>query len=401
MNWMWMDMNSYFASVEQALRPELRGRAVGVIPVEADSTCVIAASYDAKSSGVKVGTSVREARRLCPGITLVKARPKIYVEVHHRVLKSVDQCAEVHRIYSIDEWAFQLRGDDRRPEQAHRIAQHIKRQVREDFGPWMTCSIGIAPTRLLAKIASNLQKPDGLTALSVEDLPARLESLPLRSLYGISHGMLARLDKHGIQNVRELWQVSRIEAARIWGSVSGSHWWDGFHGHDEPELPTRRRSMSHGNVLEPRFRNEEGARSILVRLLCKLAQRLRRSGYFANSLSISVKEVSGGRFSAEIGLPGVDDTPTLLEHFHRLWQQRMASARPIIKVDVRVAGLVLASQMSRSLFAEAEKLRRLSKTLDEINERWGSSTLYFGPVHHYRQLMDNKIAFGRIPDEID
>ena len=400
MNWMLTDMDSYFASVEQSLRPELRGRPVGVIPVETDSTCVIAASYAAKRRGVKVGTGVREARQLCPGIALVKARPKIYVQVHHRILQSVDKCAEVYRVYSIDEWAVRLQGDNRRPEQARQLAQDIRRQMLEDFGPWMTCSIGIAPTRLLAKIASDLQKPNGITVLPVGDLPGRLENLALQDLCGISHGMLARLNQHDIRSVRELWEVSRDQAICIWGSVSGANWWAGFHGHDEPEIPTRRRSMSHGSVLEPRFRNEEGARGILVRLVCKLAQRLRQGGYVARSMRISIQDAQGGGSSAEIGLPAANDTPTLLEQFYKLWQ-RTRGVCPIKKVDVCVAGLVLASQVSRPLFGEIEKLQRVSQTIDEINERWGSSTVYFGPVHDYRQPMENKIAFGRIPDELD
>src|SRR5271154_2905282 len=103
MNWLFIDMNSYFASVEQHLRPELRGRAVAVIPVESEHTCVIAASYDAKIHGVKTGTRVSDARRLCPGITIVKARPDIYVQVHHAILRSVDKCAPIHKVYSIDE----------------------------------------------------------------------------------------------------------------------------------------------------------------------------------------------------------------------------------------------------------------------------------------------------------
>jgi DNA polymerase-4 len=401
MNWMLTDMNSYFASVEQFLRPELRGRPVGVIPVETDSTCVIAASHDAKRRGVKVGTRVPEARRLCPGIVLVQARPGIYVQIHHRLLESVDKCAKVHRVYSIDEWNIQLRGEDRHPEQARNLARRIKQQLLDDFGPWMTCSIGIAPTRLLAKIASDLQKPDGLTLLPVDDLPDRLEHLPLESLCGISRGMLARLDRHGIRNVRELWEVSREQAVRIWGSVSGAHWWTGFHGHDEPELSTRRRSMSHGSVLEPRLRNEEGARGVLVRLVCKLGQRLRRDGYFARRLRIVVKDVRGGCFSDEIGLPYVSDTPTLLQQFDKLWQRRASSGCPIQKVDACVSGLAPTSQVARSLFDEVEKLQRVSQAIDQINSRWGPSTVYFGPVHHYRHPMENKIAFSRIPDESD
>jgi len=401
MNWMLTDMDAYFASAEQYLRPELRGRPVGVIPIETESTCVIAASYDAKRLGVKVGTGVREARRLCPGIVFVKARPKIYVQIHHRILESVDKWAEVHRVYSIDEWTVQLRGDNQCPDRATRLAREIKKQILADFGPWMTCSIGIAPTRLLAKIASNLQKPNGLTVLPASEMPGRIEHLPLQKLCGISHGMLARLDKHGIHNIRELWAISRAQSICIWGSVGGAHWWAGFHGHDEPELPTRRQSMSHGNVLEPRFRNEEGARCIMARLVCKLAQRLRRSGYLATSLRISTRDVRGGGISDEASLPSVHDTPTILQQFYKLWQRRPPSVCPIKKVDVCVAGLVLASQVSRPLFGEFEKLQRISQTIDEINDRWGTSTIYFGPIHDYRQPMENKIAFGRIPDELD
>ena len=401
MNWMFTDMDSYFASVEQHLRPELRGRPVGVIPVETDSTCVIAASYDAKRRGVKVGTSVREARQLCPGIALVKARPKTYVQMHHRLLQSVDQCAEVCRVYSIDEWSVRLQGDHRHPEQARELAQDIKRKLLEDFGPWLTCSIGIAPSRLLAKIASDLQKPNGITVLPVEDLPGPLENLALQDLCGISDGMLARLNKHGIRSVRELWEVSRSQAIRIWGSVSGASWWGGFHGLDEPEIPTRRRSMSHGSVLEPRFRNQEGAHGILVRLVCKLAHRLRHEGYVARTMRISVNDMHGSGSSAEISLPAANDTPTLLGQFYKLWQRHTLGVCRIKKVDVCVTGLVLATQVSPPLFGEIEKLQRVSQTIDKINERWGSSTVYFGPVHNYLQPMENKIAFGRIPDDLD
>ena len=160
MNWLFIDMNSYFASVEQHLRPEFRGRSVAVIPVESENTCVIAASHEAKRFGVKTGTRVSDARQMCPGIVLVKARPDLYVKVHHAILRSVDKCAPVHKVYSIDEWAIRLQGREQKPEVAVALGTQIKRQLLQDFSPWLTCSIGIAPTRLLAKIASDLQKPD-------------------------------------------------------------------------------------------------------------------------------------------------------------------------------------------------------------------------------------------------
>lgn len=396
-----MDMDSYFASVEQSLRPELRERPVGVIPVETESTCLIAASYDAKRLGIKTGTSVRDARRLCPGIKLVKARPKLYVEVHNRILESVDKCAPVEKVYSIDEWTFRLRGEDKRPEMALKLAREIKKQLLADFDPWLSSSIGIASSRLLAKIASGLQKPNGLTVLPVEDMPDRISHLTLKSLCGIGDGMLSRLNRHGIQTIRDLWELSRSQSVQVWGSIGGAQWWAGFHGIDEPEGEAHRRSMTHGNVLEPRFRNREGAREILLRLLCKLAHRLRRDGYFAKVMTVSTVDIHGGRVVDKIALPCANDTLTLLLQFEKIWNRRAETQVPIKKVDVCVGHLVAASQVSKPLFDDVEKLQRASQAIDQINQRLGSQSIYVGAIHHCRQHMDNKIAFGRIPDEAE
>jgi len=400
LNWMLIDMNSYFASVEQHLRPELRGRRVAVIPVESENTCVIAASHDAKRFGVKTGTRVKDARQLCPEIVFVRARPDIYVKVHHAILRSVDQCVPVHKVYSIDEWTIRLLGDEQKREKAIALGRRIKQQLLHDFSPWLTCSIGIAPTRLLAKIASELRKPDGLTVLDPSELPEKLDHFSLDDLCGIGHGMLARLDAHGIRSVRDLWAIGKQQAIQVWGSVCGGDWWAGFHGYDEPEPSTRRRSMSHANVLDPKFRNAEGAYGIMVRLLCRLGARLRHDGYFAQYLRVHLKNVRGSYWREEIALPCVQDTAALLEKFQTLWRQRSPNSDPPIKVGVEVAGLVPAEHVSCSLFDELEKPRRVSQAIDKINQRWGASTIYFGSIHGFRHQMDDKIAFGRIPPEI-
>lgn len=394
---MLVDMNSYFASVEQHLRPELRGRKVAVIPVESENTCVIAASYDAKRSGVKTGTRVKDARQLCPEIVLVKARPDVYVKTHHAILQSVEQCLPVHKVHSIDEWAIQLIGQERKRETAITLGRRIKQQLLNDFSPWLTCSIGIAPTQLLAKIASELKKPDGLTVLCPSDLPDRLDHLLLDDLCGIGHGMLTRLDAHGIRSVQDLWALNRQQAIQVWGSVSGANWWAGFHGYDEPELSTRRRSMSHASVLDPKFRNEEGAHGIMIRLLCRLGARLRHDGFFAQYLRVHLKNIRGRYWYEEAALPWIQDTPTLLEKFQKLWQQRILGTDPPIKVGVEVAGLVPTTQVPQPLFNEIEKPRTVSHAIDKINQRWGTSTVYFGSMHAFRHSMDDKIAFGRIP----
>ncbi|WP_437201877.1 Y-family DNA polymerase [Planctomicrobium sp. SH664] len=401
MNWLYTDMNSYFASVEQMARPELRQRPVAVVPLAAETTSVIAASVEAKRAGVRTGTRVREALQLCPGLQLVKARPDFYVAIHHQILKSVERCAPVCRVYSIDEWSVRLRGRDREVSQAIQLGRQIKQQLLRDFGPWLTCSIGIGPTRLLAKIASDLQKPDGLTVLSTEDLPGRLEHLQLQDLAGIGAGISARLARHGVRTIRDLWGISRETATRVWGSVQGASWWAGFHGEDEAEQETTRRTMTHGHVLAPQYRHDEGARGVLIRLINKLGQRLRTAGYCARSLQLSLRYLPEGRFQGEIGLSFTQDTTTLLQQFQKLWLQRPQDAGPILKVDVTVCGLVKAANVPRSLFDGVEKLKRVSHTIDKIHQQCGPGAIRFGPAQLPGLKLENKIAFGRIPEDCD
>lgn len=184
-----IDFNAYFASVEQQARPELRGRPVGVVPMMADTTCCIAASYEAKAFGVKTGTQVAEARKLCPDMVFVEARHALYVEFHHRAIAAVDRVAPVERVLSIDEMACGLPMGWSSRERATALALRIKAGLREALGECLRVSVGIAPNVFLAKQASNLQKPDGLVVLDDTDLPGPLLRMKLDDLTGINRGM--------------------------------------------------------------------------------------------------------------------------------------------------------------------------------------------------------------------
>ncbi len=402
MNWLFLDMNSFFASAEQHLREELRGLPVGVVPVESERTCVIAASIEAKAHGVRTGTRVPDARKLCPGIQLVGARPDTYVRLHRAIAASIDKHLPIHKAYSIDEWAMRLVGPERKPGTARALGERIKAQIREDHGGWLPCSVGIAPTRLLAKIACELKKPDGLSVLGVEDLPYRLAHLGLTDLTGISGGIASRLERHGVRDVERLWGLSRKDSERIWGSCVGGDWWAGFHGIDEAEVRTRKRSISHANVLEPRLRNEEGVRQMLARLVTRLGTRLRREGMLAERLSIQVDYMHGAlRFESGMALGGVRDTPALLRGLYELWEKRTRVRATPVKAGACVSGLVHESQASGLLFGGEDRGQELSRTLDVINRRWGTAAAYFGSLHGCSGEMDEKIAFGRVPEVVE
>ena len=215
LRYLYVDMNSYFASVEQQLRPELRNRPVAVVPVVAETTCCIAASYEAKAFGVKTGTGVAEARQLCPGIRFVEARPREYVQMHHRLVDAVDSCVPVHAVKSIDEMICGLAREHREPEGGIRLGQEVKAAIRRAVGEHVRCSIGLAPNRTLAKIAADMQKPDGLTVIRTAELPARLFPLALRDLPGIGPRMERRLLSHGITTVEQFCRLSVERLSRI------------------------------------------------------------------------------------------------------------------------------------------------------------------------------------------
>src|ERR1700749_2350585 len=143
LNWLFVDLNSYFASVEQEVRPELRGRPVGVVPMMADTTCCIAASYEAKAFGVRTGTIVADAKRMCPGIVLVEARHELYVEYHHRVVEAVESCVPVTSVMSIDEMACRLMGREQPLLAALELAAQVKAAVRSKAGSTLRCSVGL------------------------------------------------------------------------------------------------------------------------------------------------------------------------------------------------------------------------------------------------------------------
>ena len=142
LDWLFLDMNAYFASVEQEMRPELRGKPTAVVPVNADTTCCIAASYEAKAYGVKTGTRVGDAKKLCPGINLVEARPVRYVQYHHSIIEAVNSVIPVDTILSIDEMCCRLTGSQRNLEKALKLAEDVKRAINEKAGESLKCSVG-------------------------------------------------------------------------------------------------------------------------------------------------------------------------------------------------------------------------------------------------------------------
>ena len=393
-----VDFNSYFASVEQQVEPRLRGKPLGVVPMLADTTVCIAASVEAKEFGVKTGTKVADARRMCPGIEFVVARHEIYIEYHHRAVAVVDTVVPVRAVLSIDEMDCELTGRWREPARALQTAKNVKAALASQVGECLRTSIGIGPNTFIAKTASDMVKPDGLVVIEQSELPERLFDLEVRALSGIGKQMEKRLHRHGIRTVRDLASKSRDELHSIWGGVGGDIMWARIRGEEQHERESDTASISHSSVLGPDNRNPEHAFAVLNRLTQKAAMRLRKAGFYASRLAIDLKYLDGGHWATEMRLVDTQDTKTFLHALEKLWSQRPRDARTILRVGMAYSDFVSEVDHTGSLFASEDKSKSLYSALDKLNARFGKQAVYFASAHKARDRGGLHIAFNHIPD---
>ena len=408
---LFVDFDSYFASVEQYDDPSLRGRPVGVVPVMAGTTCCLAASYEAKAVGVKTGTGVREAREKCPEIRFVLARPARYIELHHRLMAAIQDCMPHGQAASVDEVPCYLIGRERRRENAEAIARNIKQRLTGlGFSPSINCSIGIAPNRFLAKTASDMDKPNGLTVIEASDLPCKLHALELRDFCGIGPSMEARLHAAGIRTAEQLCAATREHLHAAWGSIEGERYWLQLRGFDVPDRKTLRGSIGHSHVLGPELRSFGGMRAVLFKLLAKAAMRLRHEGYLAGGMAIRIRFVgSDRRFERDLHFAPLDDTPSLLrllgDNLQTL-QKAIHEGRwnpkrhPPLSVATTLTRLEPALGVSAELIPECMRAKTMSAVLDRINLRYGNNAVYFGAMQEAlaRGAAPMRIPFSTIPD---
>jgi DNA polymerase IV len=393
-----VDFNSYFASVEQQDRPELRGRAVAVVPVMTERTCCIAASLDAKRHGIKTGTPVSEARQRCPGLVVVEARAELYVKYHHRLVALIERCVPVTDVLSIDEVCCDLPGDFARREKAEAVARQIKRTITAEAGECLTSSIGIAPNAFLAKIASDLMKPDGLIVIEDADLPARLHSLALRDLPGVGHNMEQRLIAAGLDSVEKLCAASRAELHRAWGGIEGDRMFDAIHGGAVYRQSRHTSTLGHSHVLPPDLRNEAGALATLHRLLQKAAMRLRHADSYAGGLHLSLRFLRGERWGEALTFLETQDTLELIRVFNQLWARRPVRRGPPLAVGVTLFHLSPARNHTGTLFETGDARAGLNAAIDRLNRKLGKNTVVYGGALGALHYAPIRIAFNRIPD---
>lgn len=414
---LYLDFDGFFASVEQAANPKLRGRPIGVVPFAAAAnpkahSCVIACSREAKILGLKNVMSIAEAKAACPDLVLVPQKPDLYRRAHNCLISEISAVIPIDAVKSIDELTCRLERSQRKDPLA--LGRKIKERLLKFVGPFITCSIGYAANRQLAKMACKAGKRidggygDGNCLWHPDEMPGPLINLPLSDVPGIGSRMEMRLAQCGVSTMEKLLTMEPKHMRKMWRSVNGERLWYALHGYDIQTPPSGRGMYGHGRVLPPESRTFEKAREASRLLLNKAARRMRRDKWNAGCL-LAFLSTGEGTFFRRAWLSAVRDDQAILRALASIWDAWRKELSPrvwIINVSVTLADITRANERQLDILLNDDSVRRKAEAatdaVDKINMKYGKTLVHLGvwtpPPGGYA---GGKISYTRIPSVED
>ncbi len=351
-----------------------------------------------------------EAKAKCPDIVLQPQSPDLYRRAHHALIAEISTVIPVDAVKSIDEITCRL--DVVGQSDPEGLAQRIKDRIARYVGPCITCSIGFAPNRQLAKIAGKQNKPDGVTIWHPSDIPRVLYDLPFDDIPGIGHRMERRLHLAGIKDMQSLLSVPPKHMRKLWRSVTGERLWYALHGYAIHADKSERGMFGHARVLPPELRQRDLVKPIARMLVIKAARRMRKAGYYASRMYLACEYRRGGGdrvYSDSLKLPIVNDDKACLEGLDRLWERlcnRLSHTTRIVRVGITLGELSVATERQLDMLlnddAERRRWERVNHSIDQINTKHSKSLVTMGlwqppPGGH----LGGKISYTRIPKAED
>lgn len=393
---LFLDMNAFFASVEQQVQPTLRGKPVAIAPYTGNTGCVIARSYEAKKFGVEIGT-VATAKKLCPQVKIIESHPELYLYYHRRILKVLESFSPYVEVKSVDEFNIRLTGSDKNEKKAVKMAEGLKEKINKEVGDYLKCSIGVASSFWLAKLVGESKKPDGLTVLKLKELLYFYKNLKLTDLPGINVRMERQLHRKKIKSVLEFYG-STLSNLSLWFNHPGRVWYYRLRGYEIDTKTNLTKSIGHSHVLAPEFRTKILARRVLSKLAEKCAARLRSQRFYAQGISVGISYLGGSGFFKKKKLDLVSDSSNIQKAAFSLYDS-INIYKPPLKIAVTLFDLAKTQNEQISLFLENEKSKEISKTMDKINDRYGSDTIYPASMFDVDDAAPDRIPFG--PPRLD
>lgn len=407
---LFIDMNSFFASCEQQTNYWLRGRPVAVCVYTGKYGCVIAPSIEAKKYGIKLGVRLNEAMKLCPDLVPLETNPDKYRTFHARIMNILKRYSEDVIPRSIDEAVVDLTSYKNIYPDVIEVAKQIKRDINEHVGDYLKCSIGIAPNAFLAKLASDIQKPDGLTVINPENIDRVLKKLELTDLPGIGKGMARRLIDAGIYTPYDLRHSTPEKLKAACKSIVGLHWYHRLHFQEVDMQTTEEyKNMSAMRMVSKEQRRDvQNLQDILMMLCLTLEKRMMKKHLFCKRVSFFTRYENGAshedKFHTSQPLQDGMELYHILLDRQKAFEQRNKLQQPVINQDTTSIGVVIGDfidedVMQLNIFDNSHmKTNKLRKTVYDIKDKYGNKTIKRASELKDEDVVDDVIGFGNIKD---
>lgn len=394
--YLFIDMNAFFASCEQQNNPLLRGKPVAVTPVNVSSGCIIAASYEAKKIGIKTGTKIVDAKFMCPDIVITESNVPLYIDFHKRLLNVLHDFSPFLTVKSIDEAVIKLSPNEKNSQSAQELALKIKEKIKNNLGEYMKSSIGIGPNIWLAKMAAESKKPDGLVEVKLENLTEFYKTLKLTDLKGINFRMEKQLNKLGIYRPIDLYLTPAEELRKKLG-IWGEGWFLRMRGFDIDTSKSKNKTIGQSHVLEPIFRKWPCAWQVCQKLTERAGKRLRSEKLIASGVHLHIRYLGRNSWNKGVKTSSFSDSQTFLKLISTLWSEAPKDFPPL-GIGVRAYNLTKLDGYQLKIFSEMQKIDNLYKAIDKVNDKFGDFTLKPANILPVNSSAPKRIAFNHLPE---
>ena len=376
-----IDMDAFFISVEQRDDPSLRGKMAAVCGSLSRSV-VTSATYEARPFGIRAGMSIQEAKRRCPQLILVEGDHSKYTETAARVFSILKNYTPLVEVASIDEAYLDITQSQILFKSPLHIAQSIKNRIGEK--EQLTCSVGIGPNKLLAKLGSRLKKPDGLVVIRKEEVENVLKDLSVSSLHGIGPKLTEELNSIGIFTCGQLGKFPVPLLAKRFGVIGERLHEMGLGLDESPVVPLDEegdaKSISHSVTLEEDTSDPNLLRKVLLQLSERVSRRMRREGFYGKRVSLTIRYSDFYTFSKQKTLSKwMNSGNDIFKHALEIFES-ISHPKPIRLLGVGVS-LLKKEWCQMDLFEKRDKKDNLLKAMDRVNERFGDWTLTWAGLY--------------------
>lgn len=404
---MHIDLNSCFASVEQQANPLLRHKPIAIVHSDTPYGCILAPSIEAKLWGVKTGMTLSQGLDLCPWLIARVADPPKYRQIHAQFARLLAQYSPHVIAKSIDEFVLSLPGVSRQQPtrtDLEGVSSDIKSRIKSEIGDYLRVSIGVSTNQVLAKLASDLHKPDGFDIIDQTNYAEIYGRIKLQDFCGINTRNEARLHRVGIFTPLQFYQADLQTLKQAFQSILGRYWYMRLRGYearldsldrvDARRVDDHQKSFGQSYVL-PRPLKLHDWRPILAKLIAKASRRLRQAGYCATGVHLDLRYADGSHFKiGRQAQTAISLDSEILSFAMQLFAQHHAPTLPVKKIAITCFGAVKETGQL-SWLSHALNQRKLLHALDTLNDRYGEYSVHYGSLIGSQGHVKDAIAFGK------